>query len=67
MFTIKIVKTRKGAPADSVSSASTNMFSLVDLAGSERQINTGTNGTSCRLFCNGADWLSFDDRQQETA
>jgi kinesin family protein 20 len=44
VFTIKVIKIRKGAGVDDLSAASTSRFSIVDLAGSERANNTQAFG-----------------------
>jgi kinesin family protein 20 len=44
VFTIKVIKIRKGADAEDMGAASTSRFSIVDLAGSERVVNTQTTG-----------------------
>lgn len=44
VFTIKVIKIRKGTDAEDTTTASTSRFSIVDLAGSERVVNTQTTG-----------------------
>lgn len=53
IFTIKVVKIRKGAPASD--EGTTSRFSIVDLAGSERQVNSGTTGELLDAICQGSE------------
>lgn len=61
VFTIKIVKIRKGANPEDPNAATTSRFSIVDLAGSERANNTGAVGESS------SEWVLEDSRLTITA
>lgn len=51
IFTIKIIRIRKGADPEDAASATTSRFSIVDLAGSERLVNTGASGACPPFVC----------------
>ncbi|KAK4705272.1 kinesin family member 20, partial [Phenoliferia sp. Uapishka_3] len=52
IFTIRLIKVRKGADPEDEGASTSSRFSIVDLAGSERVVNTGTTGERFKEACN---------------